>query len=113
MRARVEPGGTRDLDQAAKRFRLAERKLHEEMFRAHRAGSSLRTIALATDYSHETVRVCIKRIAAWIASETAILERPEGAARSFGYTAREESERAWQQRRARLDHLLGVKEADE
>ena len=46
---KVQPGGMGDLRRAVKEFRKVERVRDEEIFRAHRAGSSLRSISLAFD----------------------------------------------------------------
>lgn len=110
VRRRVQPEDTRELDAAARRFRSAERTLHEEMFRAHRAGSSLRVIATLTGHSHETVRVVVQRIAEWAEREQKILNMP---ADGFAFDSNARVQRDIEKRRARLDYLLGVKDSDE
>ena len=110
VRSRTQPGGLKALASAENRYRAAERALHEEMFRSHRAGSSLRTIAMETDISHETVRVIVERVAAWVEREQKILADP---ARPYTVDAQMRSERSFARRQKHLEWLLSVKDSDE
>lgn len=105
----MQPGGLSSLAKAAKLAKKAERELHEEIFRAHRAGSSLRVIAFETSLSHESVRVIVHRISEWVESERKILE---SGVYGLTYAAVARGERNRAKRRARLDYLLGVRDSD-
>jgi len=98
-----------DVAKAAKRAAKAERELHEEMFRAFRAGSSLRVIAFETNVSHESVRVIVHRISEWVAREQSILAIEPAAST---VDAKVRADRNFAKRRARLDYLLGVRDSD-
>lgn len=99
-RQQVQPGGTNELQKAARASRAADERLATAMFTAHEAGSSLRTIATVTGMSHEKVRVMIaqelKRIATveqriarttgWNDLSTSGRERAAGTARRLQRT---------------------------
>ena len=108
-RTKHESNSLRDLDLAARAFRNAERKRDEEIFRAHRAGNSLRVISMATELSHETVRTIIERMRRWVQSEQESLERGFAA---MTVTQQIRGDASQRNRRKRLEKLLDVKNPD-
>jgi hypothetical protein len=52
----VEPGGVGYLERAVRKAREADEALNAAMLASFEAGSSFRTIATVTGFSHETVR---------------------------------------------------------
>jgi DNA invertase Pin-like site-specific DNA recombinase len=104
-RMQVQPDGTRELRKAARAVRTAEAKLATAILEAHMSGSSLRTIAIATGHSHETVRAILAKEQRRVASLEARLARPI-AALTLDDTAREEAARR------RLARALPVKKPD-
>jgi hypothetical protein len=91
-RIKVAPHGTQELDKAVRAFRAAEAKLATTMLEAHDGGSSLRTIAMATGLSHETVRGILVRERRRVAAVEAQLARPI-AGQFGGVRDREEARR--------------------
>jgi hypothetical protein len=76
-RSQVQANGVSDLDRAARQFRTAEAKLHWVILGAHEAGSSLRSIALVTKFSHEKVRTILAAERRRLARDYERLERLE------------------------------------
>jgi hypothetical protein len=85
-------------------------RVHEEIFRANREGSSLRAIAEVSGRSHETVNKIIKDIEKSIEIDQKTLSRPIGA---YSPSAREAEEARRRRLRTRIDRLLGVKKPDD
>ena len=103
----VHADGLKALEAAADRHRASGRTLHEEIFRAHRAGASFQTIAAVTGLSDRNVSFIVGRVARWI-------EREEKALTSEVYAVSVASRVGGaRERTKRLEYLDWLRAADD
>jgi hypothetical protein len=104
-----ETEGLRSLGRRAKRYRRAESSLRDAIAHAHHRGSSYRVIAetLGEGFSRGTVGAIIKQRATWAAREQRTLDELDGKLAGLSSGAVLRAHREYDDRRARLDYVLG------